>query len=111
MYQKRYLLIIVGSYQHSEENTLTVLSQLTNEQRFYITMGMGRNKKSPKVRFKSAVLVLISIHRMKWLILRWSTGKRVGVKPLLWNVDQVFVPVQKTTMNHSPPVQEKSTTK
>ncbi|XP_076180017.1 uncharacterized protein LOC143153085 [Ptiloglossa arizonensis] len=110
MYQKRYLLIIVGSYQHSEENTLTVLSQLTNEQRFYITMGMGRNKKSPKVRFKSAVLVLISIHRMKWLILRWSTGKRVGVKPLLWNVDQVFVPVQKTTMNHSPPVQEKSTT-
>ncbi|XP_043259334.1 A-kinase anchor protein 9-like isoform X1 [Colletes gigas] len=106
-YQKRYLLTIVGGYQLSEENTLTILSQLTKEQRSYTII--ARNKKSPKVRFKSAALVFVSIHRMKWLILRSSIGKRIGVKTLLWNVDQAFIPVQKVTTNHSPPVREKPT--
>ncbi|XP_043509217.1 pericentrin-like isoform X1 [Frieseomelitta varia] len=107
IYQKRYLLTIVGSYQVSEENILCVLAQLTKDQRSYIAI--GRNKKSPRVRFRSAVLVLVSIHRMKWLILRWNTGKRIGVKTLVWNTEQSFLPIQKTTMNHSPPVREKAT--
>ncbi|CAD1471579.1 unnamed protein product [Heterotrigona itama] len=107
IYQKRYLLTIVGSYQLSEENTLCVLAQLTKDQRSYIVV--GRNKKSPRVRFRSAVLVLVSIHRMKWLILRWNTGKRIGVKTLVWNTEQSYLPIQKTTMNHSPPVREKAT--
>ncbi|CAL7942546.1 unnamed protein product [Xylocopa violacea] len=106
-YQKRYLLTIIGGYQLSEENTLAILAQLTKEQRSYIVM--GRNRKSPKVRFRSAVRVLISIHRMKWLILRRNIGKRVGLKALLWNMDQPHLPIQKPTMNHSPPVREKRT--
>ncbi|XP_034190304.2 uncharacterized protein LOC117608800 isoform X2 [Osmia lignaria lignaria] len=107
-YQKRYLLTIISGYQLSEENTLSVLAQLTKEQRTYTTMGHSR--KSPKIRFKNAVLVLISIHRMKWLILRWSSGKRIGVKTLLWNADQAFAQVPKVAMNHSPPVRERRTT-
>ncbi|XP_076276510.1 uncharacterized protein LOC143207205 isoform X3 [Lasioglossum baleicum] len=103
-FQKRYLLSVIGSYQISEENTLSILAQLTSEQRSYTTV--GRHKKSPKVRFKSAVVVLISIHRMKWLIVRSSAGRRIGVKPLLWNVDQSYVPVPKIAMNHSPPVRD-----
>ncbi|KOC61634.1 Pericentrin [Habropoda laboriosa] len=106
-YQKRYLLGVVGGYQLSEENTLYILAQLTRSERAYVVD--DSNKKSPKLRFKSAVLVLVSIHRMKWLILRWSTGKRIGVQTLLWNVDQSFKPIQKITMNHSPPVREKRT--
>ncbi|XP_043797348.1 A-kinase anchor protein 9-like isoform X6 [Apis laboriosa] len=106
-YQKRYLLSIVGGYQLSEENTLSVLAQLTKVQRSYAVI--GRNKKSPKVRFRSTVLVVISICRMKWLIVRWNTGKRIGVKTLLWNIDQSFLPIQKTTINHSPPVRDKNT--
>lgn len=108
-YQKRYLLSIVGGYQLSEENTLFVLAQLTKVQRSYAVI--GRNKKSPKVRFRSAILVVISICRMKWLIVRWNTGKRIGVKTLLWNIDQSFLPIQKTAMNHSPPVRDKNTSK
>ncbi|XP_076684235.1 uncharacterized protein LOC143377145 isoform X2 [Andrena cerasifolii] len=107
-YQKRYLLTIVGGYQLSEENTLSILAQLTKEQRSYTTT--GRNRKSPKVRFRSAALVLISIHRMKWLILRWTSGKRAGTKTLLWNMDQSFIPVQKMSTNHSPPVRERPAT-
>ncbi|CAK9818187.1 Pcnt [Anthophora quadrimaculata] len=106
-YQKRYLLGVVGGYQLSEENTLYILAQLTRSER---ACAVGNsNKKSPKLRFKSAVLVVICIHRMKWLILRWSIGKRIGVQTLLWNVDQSFKPIQKITMNHSPPVREKRT--
>nr|XP_033337619.1 golgin subfamily A member 4-like isoform X2 [Megalopta genalis] len=104
-YQKRYLLTIVSGYQISEENTLSILAQLTSEQRSYTTA--GRHKKSPRVRFKSAALVLISIHRMKWLIVRWSIGRRIGAQTLLWNVDQSYVPVQKLAMDHSPPVRER----
>ncbi|XP_076652760.1 uncharacterized protein LOC143359027 isoform X3 [Halictus rubicundus] len=104
-YQKRYLLTIVGSYQILEENTLSTLAQLTSEQRSYTTV--GRHKKSPRVRFKSAALVLVSIHRMKWLNVRWSMGRRIGVKTLLWNVDQSYVPVPKLATNHSPPVRER----
>nr|XP_012135582.1 PREDICTED: A-kinase anchor protein 9-like isoform X3 [Megachile rotundata] len=107
-YQKRYLLIIIGGYQLSEENTLSVLAQLTREQRSYAVKNY--NKKTPKVRFKSAVLVFISIHRMKRLILRWSIGKRIGVKTLLHNPDQAFVSVPKVATNHSPPVRERRTT-
>ncbi|KZC09212.1 Pericentrin [Dufourea novaeangliae] len=107
-YQKRYLLTIVGGYQISEENTLSILAQLTKEQRSYATV--GRHKKSPRVRFKSVALVLISIHRMKWLIVRWSIGRRIGAKTLLWNVDQSYVSVPKVTMNHSPPVRERPPT-
>lgn len=108
-YQKRYLLTVVGSYQLSAENTLSVLAQLTKEERPYAVI--SRNRKSPKVRFRSAVFVLISMHRMKWLILRSNIGKRIGVKALLWNTDQSFKPFQKTTVNHSPPVRDKSTSK
>ncbi|XP_076757518.1 uncharacterized protein LOC143427349 isoform X6 [Xylocopa sonorina] len=106
-YQKKYLLTIIGGYQLSEENTLAILAQLTKEQRSYIVM--GRNRKSPKIRFRSVVRVLISIHRMKWLIFRRNIGKRVGLKALLWNMDQPHLPIQKPTMNHSPPVREKRT--
>ncbi|XP_078044396.1 uncharacterized protein LOC144473892 isoform X8 [Augochlora pura] len=104
-YQKHYLLTIVGGYQISEENTLSILAQLTSEQRSYATA--GHRKKSPRVRFKSAAIVFISIHRMKWLIVRSSMGRRIGVQTLLWNVDHSYVPVKKLAMNHSPPVRER----
>ncbi|XP_031829895.1 uncharacterized protein LOC116425825 isoform X3 [Nomia melanderi] len=105
-YQKRYLLKVVGGYEISVENTLAFLAHLTSEQRSYVTA--GRHKKmSPRVRFRSAALVLISIHRMKWLIVRWSIGRRIGVTTLLRNADQAYTPVQKIVMNHSPPVRER----
>ncbi|XP_026667954.1 golgin subfamily A member 4-like isoform X3 [Ceratina calcarata] len=105
-YQKRYLLTIIGGYQISEENTMCVLAQLTKVERAYAVI--ERNKKSPRVRFRSVVHLLVSIQRMKWLIVRWNTGKRVGAKTLLWNADHSFLPVpEPANVNHSPPVREK----
>ncbi|XP_067211849.1 golgin subfamily A member 4-like isoform X3 [Linepithema humile] len=105
-YQKKYLLCILGTYQYCEENTLCVLAQLTQDQRSYTRMS---HKK--KVRFRIAVLAIISMHRMKWLIQRWRTGKRVGANAIMGNVGQLIdlPPVRKTALNHSPPVRERTT--
>ncbi|XP_018308232.1 A-kinase anchor protein 9 isoform X3 [Mycetomoellerius zeteki] len=105
-YQKKYLLCIVGSYQYCEENTLCVLAQLTQDQRSYARLSHNR-----KVRFRIAVFAIISIHRMKWLIQRWRTGKRVGANAIMGSVDQLIdlPPVRKTPSNHSPPVRERAT--
>ncbi|KAG7207902.1 hypothetical protein KM043_009495 [Ampulex compressa] len=105
-YQKRYLLCIVGGYQLSEENTISVLAQLTREQRTYTTV--NNNRKSPKVRFRSAILVLIVISRMKWLVMRWRNGRRVGANALIYDSDHIFTPVRRPTLNHSPPIRERA---
>lgn len=105
-YQKKYLLCIIGSYQYCEENTLCVLAQLTQTQRSF--MRLPHNK---KVRFRIIVFAIVSIHRMKWLIQRWRTGKRVGANAIMGGADQLInlPPVQKMASNHSPPVRERAT--
>ncbi|XP_046753841.1 centromere-associated protein E-like isoform X2 [Diprion similis] len=105
-YQKRYLLCVVGGYQLSEENTLAVLAQLTLVQREHTTN--RHNRKSPRVRFRCAALAIISIRRMKWLIGRWRTGRRIGANAVLGNPDQSFIMLRKTSSNnHSPPVRDR----
>lgn len=107
IYQKRYLLCVIGSYEISEENTFAILAQLTRKERLYIKR--DHQRKRAIFRFKSAVLVIISIHRMKWLIVRWRTGRRIGANMLLGNQNQSFVPpIRFPTLNHSPPIREKS---
>ncbi|XP_012524431.1 A-kinase anchor protein 9 isoform X3 [Monomorium pharaonis] len=104
-YQKKYLLCAIGSYQYCEENTLCVLAQLTQDQRSYTRLPHSR-----KVRFKIVVIVIVSIHRMKWLIQRWRVGKRVGADVIMGGIDQLIdlPPVRRITSNHSPPVRERA---
>lgn len=84
VYQKRYLLCIVAGYQYAEENTLAFLAQLTQTQRKIARQGPHRW--NAKIRFRSAVFLIIGIQRMKWLILRWKTGRRVGANVVLGNI-------------------------
>lgn len=83
-----------------------MLAQLTRDQRSY--MRLPHNK---KVRFRIAVFAIVSIHRMKWLIQRWRTGKRVGANAIMGGTDQLIdlPPVRKKASNHSPPVRERAT--
>lgn len=86
-----------------------MLAQLTQDQRSY-TRYLPHNK---KVRFRIAVLAIVSILRMKWLIQRWRTSKRVGANALMSNIDQLIdlPPVRESATNHSPPVRDRATTK
>ncbi|XP_043477475.1 A-kinase anchor protein 9-like isoform X3 [Leptopilina heterotoma] len=104
IYQKRYLLDVLTCYQRSEENTLAFLAQLTQTERTCVRK--GSNRKNYKSYFKSVVLVVITIHRIKWLITRWRSGRRIGAKAILSNTDQSFVPLRTSSSNHSPPVRD-----
>ncbi|XP_051157468.1 pericentrin-like isoform X3 [Leptopilina boulardi] len=104
VYQKRYLLNILTCYQRSEENTLAFLAQLTQTERTCVRK--GSNRKNFKSYFRSVVLVVITVHRIKWLITRWRSGRRIGAKAILSNGDQSFVPLPTSASNHSPPVRD-----
>ncbi|KAI4487627.1 hypothetical protein M0802_011983 [Mischocyttarus mexicanus] len=104
-YQKRYLLCVIGSYEFSEKNTLAILAQLTKKEKTYTKR---ETSKRGILRFKSVVLVIISIHRMKWMIMRWRTGRSIGANVLLGIQNQPVIPsIRLPTLNHSPPIREK----
>lgn len=69
VHQKRYLMIVLSTY---ECNETKVLSQLSNNG------VIPKRRKIPS--FKSVVLVAIAIERMKFILRRWHTGKRVCAK-------------------------------
>ncbi|XP_066586159.1 uncharacterized protein [Prorops nasuta] len=104
-FQKRYLLSILGGYQHAEENTLAMLARLTLSERSFILV---KNKqKNPRRRFISVAITIISIHRMKWQVSRWRTGKRSGAMTLIENTNESFLPLRRSASSHSPPVRER----
>ncbi|XP_058802826.1 uncharacterized protein LOC131670866 [Phymastichus coffea] len=112
IYQKHYLYCIVSSYQIVQENTVSFLAALTQAQRVYVRPGPHR--KNAKVRFRAAILVVIGLQRMKWLILRWRTGRRVGANVVLGSMDRPVIyqpPTQRAPLigsGHSPPVKERT---
>lgn len=70
VHQKRYLLIVLGTY---EANEAKVMSMVAGK--------LGATpKKKQRPTFKSVVLVAIAIERMKFILRRWHTGKRVCAK-------------------------------
>uniref|UniRef100_A0ABD2XID6 Pericentrin/AKAP-450 centrosomal targeting domain-containing protein n=1 Tax=Trichogramma kaykai TaxID=54128 RepID=A0ABD2XID6_9HYME len=114
VYQKQYLYCIIAGYQRVEANTLAFLSQLTQQQKQYVHRGHRKGR----TRFRCAVFMVISIFRIKWLILRWRTGRRVGANVMLGNVayrQQEIQPPEvssrRNQADYSPPVREKSVAK
>lgn len=69
IHQKRYLMIVLSTY---ECNEAKVLSLVNNNQI------LPKRKKRPS--FKSVALLAIAIERMKFILRRWHTGKRVCAK-------------------------------
>lgn len=71
IHQKRYLMIVLSTY---ESNESKVLSTFNNNN----LSVLPKRRKLPS--FKSVVLVAIAIERMKFILRRWQTGKRVCAK-------------------------------
>lgn len=71
VHQKRYLMIVLGTYESNEAKVLSLVNsgQLTPKRR-----------KTPS--FKSVVLMAIAVERMKFILKRWHTGKRVCAKAM-----------------------------
>lgn len=73
VHQKRYLMIVLSTYECNEAKVLSLVNSNT----------LPKRRKLPS--FKSVVLVAIAIERMKFILRRWHTGKRVGAKAIFPN--------------------------
>ncbi|XP_066992619.2 golgin subfamily A member 4 isoform X2 [Anabrus simplex] len=82
-WQKRYLLVALGGYQETEATTLSRLAQLAGEPEGAHCQQHHRHRRSARTRFKSAAIVVVAIHRMRYLVQRWYHGRNIGGSTVL----------------------------
>ncbi|KAM5203528.1 A-kinase anchor protein 9 isoform 5-T5 [Hipposideros larvatus] len=70
IYQKKYLLLLLGGFQECEDATLALLARMGGQPAF-TELEMITNRPKGFTRFRSAVRVSMAISRMKFLVRRW----------------------------------------
>ncbi|XP_069680061.1 A-kinase anchor protein 9-like isoform X4 [Periplaneta americana] len=78
VWQKRYLLVVLGGYQESEAITVSRLAHLSGVQEAMLHQQHTASRKKPKTRFRTAAIVVIAVSRMHYLVRRWRQGRRIG---------------------------------
>ncbi|XP_017559158.2 pericentrin isoform X1 [Pygocentrus nattereri] len=73
VYQKRYLLLLLGGFQDCEQATLALIARMGAQPSLSHTP-----TSRPLSRFRSAVRVLIAISRLKFLTRKWQRVTRKG---------------------------------
>ncbi|KAL6455980.1 hypothetical protein MHYP_G00358310 [Metynnis hypsauchen] len=73
VYQKRYLLLLLGGFQDCEQATLALIARMGAQPSLSHTP-----TSRPLSRFRSAVRVLIAISRLKFLTRKWQRATRKG---------------------------------
>jgi len=75
IYQKKYLLLLIGGFQDSEQETLSMIAHL----------GVFPSKADKKItasrpftKFRTAVRVVIAILRLRFLVKKWQEVNRKG---------------------------------
>ncbi|KAM5255692.1 A-kinase anchor protein 9 [Ctenodactylus gundi] len=70
IYQKKYLLLLLGGFQECEDATLALLARMGGQPAF-TDLEVITSRPRGFTRFRSAVRVSIAISRMKFLVRRW----------------------------------------
>ncbi|XP_072010397.1 A-kinase anchor protein 9 isoform X4 [Engystomops pustulosus] len=70
VYQKKYLLLLLGGFQECEEATLALIARMGG-QASYTDLEVITKHSRAFTRFRSAARVAIAISRMKFLVRRW----------------------------------------
>ena len=95
VYQKKYLLLIIGGFQETEENTLKLISKMgALPETEAITP-----RKKPLTRFRAAVRVCIAINRLSFLKKKWQktvTRTRSSSKEVTSSIANRYVFIHKT---------------
>ncbi|XP_018124649.1 A-kinase anchor protein 9 isoform X4 [Xenopus laevis] len=71
VYQKKYLLLLLGGFQECEETTLALIGRMGG-QPSYTGLDVITHRTRSFTRFRSAVRASIAISRMKFLVRRWQ---------------------------------------
>ncbi|NWS53452.1 AKAP9 protein, partial [Chunga burmeisteri] len=78
IYQKKYLLLLLGGFQECEEATLALIARMGG-QASYTDLEVITHHSKGFTRFRSAVRVSIAISRMKFLVRRWHRVTGSGI--------------------------------
>ncbi|KAM6281249.1 A-kinase anchor protein 9 isoform 2-T2 [Porphyrio hochstetteri] len=78
IYQKKYLLLLLGGFQECEEATLALIARMGG-QPSYTDLEIIMHHSKGFTRFRSAVRVSIAISRMKFLVRRWHRVTGSGI--------------------------------
>ncbi|NXP56455.1 AKAP9 protein, partial [Heliornis fulica] len=78
IYQKKYLLLLLGGFQECEEATLALIARMGG-QPSYTDLEIIVHHSRGFTRFRSAVRVSIAISRMKFLVRRWHRVTGSGI--------------------------------
>ncbi|XP_056342039.1 A-kinase anchor protein 9 isoform X3 [Oenanthe melanoleuca] len=78
IYQKKYLLLLLGGFQECEEATLALIARMGG-QPSYTDLEIITHHSKGFTRFRSAVRVSIAISRMKFLVRRWQRVTGSGI--------------------------------
>ncbi|KAG8443165.1 hypothetical protein GDO86_011827 [Hymenochirus boettgeri] len=82
VYQKKYLLLLLGGFQECEEATLALIARMGGQPN-YTDLEVITHHTRAFTRFRSAVRVSIAISRMKFLVRRWQ--RATGSSPSSMN--------------------------
>uniref|UniRef100_A0A182PBV7 Pericentrin/AKAP-450 centrosomal targeting domain-containing protein n=1 Tax=Anopheles epiroticus TaxID=199890 RepID=A0A182PBV7_9DIPT len=88
VHQKRYLQIVLATYEENEAKALALLNaQLPPGQLEVLALASGprslESSSQPRRKsFRSVVTVIVAIERMKYLVRKWHGGRRVCAKAI-----------------------------
>nr|XP_054324351.1 pericentrin isoform X3 [Pongo pygmaeus] len=74
IYQKKYLLLLIGGFQDSEQETLSMIAHLG----VFPSKAERKITSRPFSRFRTAVRVVIAISRLRFLVKKWQEVDRKG---------------------------------
>ncbi|XP_022240435.1 synaptonemal complex protein 1-like isoform X2 [Limulus polyphemus] len=98
VYQKKYLLKLMGGYQTTEATTIAMLAKINEE-----PIGDHHIILSPLSLFRSLTYVIIALHRMLYLVNRWKKAVYVCpfnfIQPATEYVQQKGPPYSATQQN------------
>ncbi|XP_078084957.1 pericentrin isoform X4 [Mustelus asterias] len=78
VYQKKYLLLLLGGFQECEQATLCLIARMgVYPSPTELHMPIRR----PLTKFRSAIRVVIAISRLKFLVKKWQKATRKGLYP------------------------------
>ncbi|KFP83982.1 Pericentrin, partial [Apaloderma vittatum] len=75
VYQKKYLLLLLGGFQECEQATLSLIARMgTYPSRADLPPSGSRSR--PFTKFRCAVRAVIAVSRLKFLVKKWNKPKR-----------------------------------
>ncbi|XP_067892307.1 pericentrin isoform X2 [Heterodontus francisci] len=78
VYQKKYLLLLLGGFQECEQATLCLIARMGV---YPSPTDLHMPTRRPLTKFRSTIRVVIAISRLKFLVKKWQKATRKGLYP------------------------------